>query len=75
MSWAGHACPNRIPLPSACGPVYGCGRNTQALIRPSAEHINAIADTMRDWPADARARLIERLKAADAERSTGHKSR
>jgi hypothetical protein len=43
----------------------------QAMIRPSAEDINAIVDTTREWPADARARLIERLKAADAGRSSG----
>jgi hypothetical protein len=41
------------------------------MIRPSAEDINAIVDTTREWPADARARLIERLKAADAGRSSG----
>ena len=41
------------------------------MIRPSAEDINAIVDTTRDWPADARARLIELLKAADAGRSSG----
>jgi hypothetical protein len=41
------------------------------MIRPSAEDINAIVDTTREWPADARARLIERLKAADAQRSSG----
>jgi hypothetical protein len=43
----------------------------QAMIRPSAEDINAIVDTTREWPADARARLIERLKAADAVRISG----
>jgi len=41
------------------------------MLRPSAEDINAIVDTTREWPADARARLIERLKAADAGRSSG----
>lgn len=41
------------------------------MIRPSAEDINAIVDTTREWPADARARLIERLKAANAERNSG----
>lgn len=35
------------------------------MIRPSAEDINAIVDTTREWPADARARLIERLKDDD----------
>ncbi len=40
------------------------------MIRPSAEDINVIVDTTREWPADARARLIERLKAADAGRSS-----
>ena len=41
------------------------------MIRPSAEDINAIVDTTREWPSDARARLIERLKAADAGRTSG----
>ena len=41
------------------------------MIRPSAEDINAIVDTTREWPADARARLIEWFKTADAVRSSG----
>ena len=40
------------------------------MIWPSADDINAIVDTTREWPEDARAQLIERLKAADAERSS-----
>jgi len=32
------------------------------MIRPSAEDINAIVETTREWPADARARLVERLE-------------
>lgn len=41
------------------------------MIRPSAEDIDAIVDITREWPADDRARLIERLKAADAQRCGG----
>jgi hypothetical protein len=71
MSGGDHTCPSSIPLPPDGVPVYDYGREIQAMIRPSAEDINAIVDTTREWPADARARLIERLKAADAERSSG----
>ena len=63
--------PSSIPLPLAGGAVYDYGQEIQAMIRPSAEDINAIVDTTREWPSDARARLIERLKAADAGRTSG----
>lgn len=58
----------RGPRP-ACRFMTVGGR--QATTQPSVETINAIVDTTREWPADARARLTERLEAADARRSSG----
>jgi len=40
------------------------------MIQPTAEDIDAIVDTTRAWPSQARAQLIERLKSADDERSS-----
>jgi hypothetical protein len=40
-----------------------------AMIRPTSDDINAIVDTARAWPADARARLIERLEETDRDRT------
>ena len=39
------------------------------MIRPTSEDIDAIVDTAKEWPADARDRLIKRLSASDREQS------
>lgn len=41
------------------------------MIRPSAEDINAVVETTREWPADARARLVERLERAVRDTTAG----
>ena len=39
------------------------------MIRPSTEVIDAIVDAARDWPAEDRAKLIDRLERAHRERA------